>query len=594
MLRRKTRPSKWSPLYPIPKRGVTHLLSCGAMTAGLALVAPQTTGQSAKIRPLPSFDYETAQTHEVKPHHGSIPLAGVQEGENQLHLTLVVSADGQVVQASAEGDPDAMKFWPDVKNEVMQWSFTPFQADGKPTAARVEEYVDLVPPERMPKVHVPAPPLRQNSDVSITLERTGCFGSCPSYTVRVSTSGIEFDGGGFVTARSKHSAKSDPAAVRELAKKFIADDFYSMEPAYKAAVTDSPTYVLTIDIDGHTKRVGDYVGSWVGMPEVISDLEDEVDDFAGTKRWIEGTEGLVDALKAEGFDFKSYDAQLILKQAATRGQTSTVQELLDAGVPLKALPPPKLKEVGVMLPLENVGWLNAASSHPETLRALLDAGASKNDQNDFNMALLNAARAGNLASVKELIDAGADPNADFSKSVDERNAAGMTLTRVGGAGSVLIGAASSGNPEVVREILRFHPDLEARDGEGNTAVIAASEDEGDASEKSRAECIRLLVEAGANVNAKNNRGNTALHETFLTAVEEELLKLGADVNARNNDGETPIFTTVDDSAVALYIQHGANLAIRNNKGQTAIESASDDGPLRVEAFRKALQPTRKP
>jgi hypothetical protein len=37
----------------------------------------------------------------------------------------------------------------------------------------------------------------------------------------------------------------------------------------------------------------------------------------------------------------------------------------------------------------------------------------------------------------------------------------------------------------------------------------------------------------ANVNAHDNEGNTPLHETFLTDVEEELLKLGEDVNARN-------------------------------------------------------------
>lgn len=35
------------------------------------------------------------------------------------------------------------------------------------------------------------------------------------------------------------------------------------------------------------------------------------------------------------------------------------------------------------------------------------------------------------------------------------------------------------------------------------------------------------------------QGNTPLHETFLTDVEEELLKLGANVNARNNDGAPP-------------------------------------------------------
>jgi len=47
------------------------------------------------------------------------------------------------------------------------------------------------------------------------------------------------------------------------------------------------------------------------------------------------------------------------------------------------------------------------------------------------------------------------------------------------------------------------------------------------------ECVRLLAQAGANVNAHDNEGNTPLHETFLSDVEEELLKLGEDVNARN-------------------------------------------------------------
>lgn len=205
------------------------------------------------------------------------------------------------------------------------------------------------------------------------------------------------------------------------------------------------------------------------------------------------------------------------------------------------------------------------------------------------MALLNAAREGKLESVRALISAGADPNADFSRQTDEHSFAGMTVTFSGGVGSVLIGAANSGRPEVVREILRYHPDLEARDRKGETAVIAASEDERNAPEEARAECIRLLVAAGADVNAKDNEGNTALHETFLTAVEEELLKLGADVNSRNKEGETPLFTTVDQDAIPLYISHGANLEIRNNKGKTAMEAASERGPLYVEAFRKALQ-----
>lgn len=99
----------------------------------------------------------------------------------------------------------------------------------------------------------------------------------------------------------------------------------------------------------------------------------------------------------------------------------------------------------------------------------------------------------------------------------------------------------------------------------------------------------MLVKAGADGNARDDDGNTALHETFLTDVEEELLKRGADVNARNDQGETPIFTTVDNDAIALFIAHGADLTIRNLRGETVFEAAKQRGPSREAALEKALQ-----
>ena len=554
----------------------------------LLLYSNSVWAQSKQQTGNPSFDYDVASTHEIKPHRRTFPVKGIRPGFNQLRLTLTVSPTGEVVNAEAGGVPEALKFWPQLQAEVRGWKFIPFEENEKAVTAEVEEYVDLVPPERLPKNHVAAPAIRPNSKVTISLQRSGCLGSCPSYSVTVSTVGILFEGGGYVVASGKHTDRADPDAVRSLARRFVAADFYSMDSVYCASVTDNPTYVLSISIDGHSKEVEDYVGSWEGMPAVVTDLEDQVNSFARTRRWIDGSDGLVQALRDERFNFQTFEAQVMLKEAASRGASPTVRDFLDAGVPLDFRPAPKLTEPYMAVPFQDVGWLNAASSNPETLQVLIDVGASTDDQNDKDLALAGAARSGSVEAVRALIAYGASPNADLSRLTVTETGAGMTL-QGSGSGSVLIYAAESGNPEVVREILRYSPKLEAHDREGKTALFAAGEYRSRDKDGARMECVRLLVQAGANVNARDKEGNTPLHETFLTDVEEELLKLGADVNARNEDGETPIFTTVDDEAIPLFIEHGADLTILNNKGETVMDAAKRRGPLRQEALRKAIQ-----
>lgn len=534
----------------------------------------------------PKIAYDEARAHEVKPHRRTIPTEGVRAGFNQLHLTLMVSAAGDVVGAKAAGSEADLKHWAGLQGEVGQWRFAPFERGGHAVSAEVEEYIDLVPPERLPTKHVVPPVVKGDSHVIIKLERSGCFGSCPSYSVAISTSGIEFEGSGNVVAAGKHTDRVDADAVRKFAKRIVNADFYSMEESYSASVTDMPGYSLAVSIDGHSKAVSDYVGQWEGMPAVVTELEDEVDAMARTSRWIEGGEGLVQALREEKFDFRTYAAREMLKAAAARGETGTVQELLEAGVPLKPNAAPKAKDPDLEGGFVPVGLLTSASRHPETLRALLAVGASRENQADKDLALVGAAGGGSVEAATALIAYGANPNADLGKLTVTEDGGGMTMQGPG-AGSVLIYAAHSGNPAMVRLILKYHPKLEAGDRRGQTAIFAAGEYGSNDEDGARVECVRVLAAAGAGVNARDKGGNTPLHETFLTDVEEELLKLGADVNARNNDGETPIFTTVDDDAMALFIQHGADLTIRNKKGETVLEAAKGK-PLREEALRKAM------
>ena len=524
----------------------------------------------------PSFYYGIVREHELEPHRRSFPMAGVEPGFHQLRLTLIVSPTGDVLNAQGWGDEQSLTFLPNVQDEIKQWKFVPFEHDGRPVTAEIEEYINFVPPERLPKTHAVAPVIRKTSKVAIALERSGCFGTCPSYSVTLSTEGIEFVGGSYVVASGKHEDSIDPSEVRELAKRFAAADFYSMDDSYEASVTDNPTYNLSIVIDGRTKKVLDYVGSWVGMPAVISDLERAVDEKARTTRWIDGDQGLVDALQAEHYDFKSSEAQHVLKEAASRGQTETVRQLLDLGVPLEPQVRSRNKKSHLFGRADAKGWLDSASEYPEILKVLLAAGASKEDQADKDWALASVARSGNVEAVRDLIAYGANPKAHL---IDKEGS---------GAGSLLIYAAESGNPDMVREILRYHLKLEARDNEGKTAIFAAGEFRNSDKEGARVKCVRLLAEAGADVNARDDEGNTPLHEIYLTDVEEELLQLGADVNARNHDGETPIFTTVDDDAISLFLKHGADLTIRNNQGKTVIEAAEKKGPQFQENLRKAI------
>jgi hypothetical protein len=251
------------------------------------LIAPFFSGLSDAKRPsYPYYEHDVALRHEVKPHRRRIPVEGVLSGFNQLRLTLTVSPVGDVVDVRAIGNDETMKFWPQLKGEVNQWKFTPFVKHGKAVTAEVEEYVDVVPPERLPANHVAAPIIRQDSKITIKLERGGCYGTCPIYTVAVSTDGIAFEGKKFVAATGKHTDAVAADEVRNLAKKFVTADFYSMDDRYIAGVTDNPMYILYIAIDGHTKEVEDYVGFEVGMPAVITELENDVDALANTSQWI--------------------------------------------------------------------------------------------------------------------------------------------------------------------------------------------------------------------------------------------------------------------------------------------------------------------
>ena len=105
------------------------------------------------------------------------------------------------------------------------------------------------------------------------------------------------------------------------------------------------------------------------------------------------------------------------------------------------------------------------------------------------------------------------------------------------AGRSLIGAATQGDVDAVRERIRAGTDLNEREPmAGSTPLIAAAT-------FGQAAVVDALIEAGADLDAQNNDGSTALMTAALlgrTEVVRSLLGAGADQSLRNNAGATAL------------------------------------------------------
>lgn len=84
---------------------------------------------------------------------------------------------------------------------------------------------------------------------------------------------------------------------------------------------------------------------------------------------------------------------------------------------------------------------------------------------------------------------------------------------------------------------------------------------------------KLLIEAGAKIDAKTDDGSTALFWTTNTDIARLLLSKGANIDVKNASGNTPLLMAVNSGKLPMIrflIESGANLDIRNKQGETAL------------------------
>jgi len=74
----------------------------------------------------------------------------------------------------------------------------------------------------------------------------------------------------------------------------------------------------------------------------------------------------------------------------------------------------------------------------------------------------------------------------------------------------------------------------------------------------------LLINCGVKVDAKNQRGETALHlatRRNLLDCSRALLNAGCDVNITDNDAKTPLHVVTSLEMVKLLLEYGANVNV---------------------------------
>ena len=304
--------------------------------------------------------------------------------------------------------------------------------------------------------------------VRISLKRTECYGSCPNYTIELMGDGsASYEGRSFVLVAGRHSYDVPKADVECLLTHFRKASFWSLADKYSTDVPDGPTYTVSLTIGGQTKTIVDYDGHRVGMPAIITALEEEIDRIGGFDRWVQAPSDR-------------------LEPAIRAGELAVVQDLIARGAILNG--PPDVKE------------------------------------------------------------------------------------------AALRSAALSGNPRVVAEILKYNPNVNAQDRRGNTALIEAQQANYSFNKPdiNVVAVVRLLLDAGADVNTANVFGDTALFRFNNAEVVNLLIRAGADVNRLNKSGQTALFWVYNAEVVNLLIGAGGQVNIADENGTTPLLSAQSD------------------
>lgn len=139
-------------------------------------------------------------------------------------------------------------------------------------------------------------PAPTEAPLLVVIERSGCYGFCPVYWVRVADDGaMLYEGAHFVAEVGRRRGQLSREQIDALQGAFAEAGFFALEDRYdRPRYRDLPRIVTTYRDGAREKTVVHHLGD-IRAPAALLELEESIDRILGTEAWV-GSEEARDRL----------------------------------------------------------------------------------------------------------------------------------------------------------------------------------------------------------------------------------------------------------------------------------------------------------